>query len=129
MSYFNRKIDYVLLEWISEKRRKPLMLRGARQIGKTSAVRNDFTKYKKCIPAARIKEVFSSVAQNASCYTDDELYCWVRERKSANAQIDFVVHGIRSSLENFGQYDKVKVFPLYAIGKVITILCGNCMQY
>ena len=24
--------------------------------------------------------------------------------------------GIRTSLENFAQYDKIKVFPLYAIG-------------
>ncbi|MDR2511013.1 MAG: AAA family ATPase, partial [Bacteroidales bacterium] len=40
MNYFKRKIDYALLEWKNEKRHKPLMLRGARQIGKTSAVRN-----------------------------------------------------------------------------------------
>jgi len=27
-------------------------------------------------------------------------------------------YGIRTSLENFGQYDKIKVLPLYAIGNV-----------
>jgi len=27
-------------------------------------------------------------------------------------------YGIRASLENFGQYDKIKVFPLYAIGNL-----------
>ncbi|GHU71746.1 hypothetical protein FACS189413_13870 [Bacteroidia bacterium] len=40
MDYFKRKIDYALLEWKNDRRHKPLMLRGARQIGKTSAVRN-----------------------------------------------------------------------------------------
>lgn len=38
--YFERKIDIVLAEWSREKRRKTLLLRGARQVGKSSAVRN-----------------------------------------------------------------------------------------
>jgi len=40
MDYFNRKIDLALQQWRCEKRHKPLMLRGARQVGKTSAIRN-----------------------------------------------------------------------------------------
>ena len=40
MVYYNRKIDFALQQWSNEKRRKPLMLRGARQVGKTSAVRH-----------------------------------------------------------------------------------------
>ena len=40
MGYFNRKIDNVLQQWSSEKPRKPLLLRGARQVGKTTAVRH-----------------------------------------------------------------------------------------
>ncbi|MDR3001830.1 MAG: AAA family ATPase [Fibromonadaceae bacterium] len=39
-SYFKRKIDPVLLAWAKEGNRKPLLLRGARQVGKSSAVRN-----------------------------------------------------------------------------------------
>ena len=38
-SYFKRHIDAVLAAWSQEKNRKPLLLRGARQVGKTSAVR------------------------------------------------------------------------------------------
>jgi len=38
--YFERKIDPVLLAWAKEKERKPLLLRGARQVGKSSAVRH-----------------------------------------------------------------------------------------
>ena len=98
-----------------------------------------------------VAEIFAGceLKKNAPHYTDNELYCWVREKKNANAQVDFVVqcgenivpvevksgkqgkmqsmwvflgekkssYGIRASLENFGQYDKIKVFPLYAIGR------------
>ena len=39
MNYFNRHIDNQLLAWKDNKRRKPLLLRGARQVGKSSAVR------------------------------------------------------------------------------------------
>ena len=38
--YFERKIDAVLAEWSKEDRRKTLLLRGARQVGKSSAVRH-----------------------------------------------------------------------------------------
>jgi len=38
--YLKRTIDEVLLNWKSAKTRKPLMLRGARQVGKTSTIKN-----------------------------------------------------------------------------------------
>ena len=37
--YFKRKIDQELLSWSLVAKRKPLLLRGARQVGKSSAVR------------------------------------------------------------------------------------------
>ena len=37
--YYKRKIDSELLLWSKEEHRKPLLLRGARQVGKSSAVR------------------------------------------------------------------------------------------
>jgi len=37
--YFKRNIDTILANWAQEKGRKPLLLRGMRQVGKTSAVR------------------------------------------------------------------------------------------
>lgn len=39
MEYFDRKIDRYLLEWKDDANHKPLLLRGARQVGKSSAVR------------------------------------------------------------------------------------------
>ena len=38
-NYFNRRIDSDLNEWKEDKSRKPLLLRGARQVGKSSSVR------------------------------------------------------------------------------------------
>ena len=37
--YLARKIDRDLLEWSKESQRKPLLLRGARQVGKSTSVR------------------------------------------------------------------------------------------
>ncbi|MCL2809470.1 MAG: AAA family ATPase [Treponema sp.] len=39
-SYIDRKIDTDLLSWAQDSDRKPLLLRGARQVGKSSAVRH-----------------------------------------------------------------------------------------
>ena len=39
MIYYKRHIDSKLLEWKNEPRRKPLLIRGARQVGKSTAVR------------------------------------------------------------------------------------------
>jgi len=109
---------------------------------------NDFDTINK----GAIAEIFvgCELKKNASCYSDDELYYWVREKRNANAEIDFVIqrgetivpievksgkqgkmqsmweflkeknsnYGIRTSLENFGEYNNIKVYPLYAIGNI-----------
>lgn len=45
MNYIPRDIDSVLIEWAKEPHRKPLLLRGVRQCGKTSAVRKLSSEY------------------------------------------------------------------------------------
>ena len=44
--YYKRKIDYELESWALTNERKPLLLRGARQVGKTSAVRHLGERFK-----------------------------------------------------------------------------------
>ena len=44
--YINRKIDKTLAEWSEDPRHKPLLMRGARQVGKTTAVRELAKKFK-----------------------------------------------------------------------------------
>ena len=38
--YIHRNIDSELIAWKEDSMRKPLLLRGARQVGKSSAVKN-----------------------------------------------------------------------------------------
>lgn len=40
MNYFRRNIDHHLLAWKDSRNRKPLLVRGARQIGKSRSIRN-----------------------------------------------------------------------------------------
>ena len=40
MERLKRKIDDYLIEWKNNKNRLPLIIKGARQIGKTNAIRN-----------------------------------------------------------------------------------------
>ena len=46
VKYFNRKIDKELEAWMASAKHKPLILRGARQVGKSSAIRNLSKKFK-----------------------------------------------------------------------------------
>jgi predicted AAA+ superfamily ATPase len=112
-------------------------------------VSNDFDAINK----GAVAEIFvgCELKKHISHRSDKELYCWVREKKNANAQVDYVIqkgndiipievksgtsgqmqsmnlfikeknseYGVRTSLENFSQYDKIKVYPLYAIGNVL----------
>jgi len=43
--YYNRKIDKELEEWMMSIKHKPILLRGARQVGKSSAIRNLSNKF------------------------------------------------------------------------------------
>jgi len=45
-SYFSRNIDSILVDWAMNETRKPLILRGMRQIGKTESVRALGKKFK-----------------------------------------------------------------------------------
>jgi predicted AAA+ superfamily ATPase len=64
IKYFPRKIDAELLTWSKEKTRKVLLLRGARQVGKSSAVRNLGKSFKYYVEinfentTSQIKELF-----------------------------------------------------------------------
>ena len=40
VKYFNRMIDRYLTEWKNDDNHKPILLRGSRQVGKSSTVRN-----------------------------------------------------------------------------------------
>lgn len=62
--YYPRAIDKYLLDWKDEKNHKPLLLRGARQVGKSSAIRQLGKSFKHFIEVnferdKEIKSVFN----------------------------------------------------------------------
>jgi hypothetical protein len=69
-----RIAELSLSEWRDRPGRKPLVLRGARQVGKTYLVEH------------RGAEHFGSVVT-----VDLELFYWAREACNANAEVDFVI--------------------------------------
>jgi len=109
---------------------------------------NDITLINK----GAIAEQFAGLEllKSSSCYTQENLYYWLREKPHGGAEVDYVVqkngkiipievksgstgkmqsmyvflnekkseYGIRVSLENFAKYDRIRVYPLYAVGVI-----------
>ena len=65
-TYYSRSIDNYLLEWKNEKIHKPLLLRGARQVGKSSAIRHFGNTFKYFVEVnfERDKEIISVFTGN-----------------------------------------------------------------
>jgi predicted AAA+ superfamily ATPase len=123
--YLKRSIDREMTAWRQEKEAKPLLIRGARQVGKSTAVRHLAEQVKK---------------------TQIDSFGY-RESKSSNAEVDYVVqkgqriipveiksgkqramqslhlflkeknspYGVRFSLENYAAYENIQVYPLYTV--------------
>ena len=106
----------------------------------------------KLVNRGALAEVFvgNELVKSRPPYLNDNLYCWHREKKNSNAEVDYVVSrkgriypievkagvrgtmqsmrifmdakqldkGIRTSLENFGEFDDILIYPLYAIGNI-----------
>ncbi|MDR1951108.1 MAG: ATP-binding protein [Bacteroidales bacterium] len=104
------------------------------------------------VNSGAIAEIFVGLElmKASSCYDPDNLYYWERQKRQANAQVDFVIQlgedivpvevksgtqgamqsmrifmaekeskkGIRTSLENFSQYEDIEVYPMYAISNL-----------
>lgn len=63
MTHLKRLVDQRLLEWKSSKNRKPLLLRGARQVGKTWAVRHLAPKFDHYIEVDFLDEENKGIAE------------------------------------------------------------------
>jgi predicted AAA+ superfamily ATPase len=165
--YLKRHIDSDLLAWKDSKIRKPLLLRGARQVGKLSSVRElaksfdnlveinfehrDFQaaqeifarhssprliceelatvfgvkivkgqtllfldEIQNCIPAISTLRYFYEEMPDLhviAAGSMQSLFLFLKEKKRQ--------YGIRSSLENFGTFDNVMIYPLYAVSNII----------
>ena len=74
--YLNRKIDNTLVEWKNDPRHKPLLMRGARQVGKTTAVR-------------RLAESFETFVE-INLETDDAVRKYIEQSFDIQGLIAFI---------------------------------------
>lgn len=66
MEYFPRMIDKYLSEWAESRTRKPLLLRGARQVGKSTAVRHLASRFKSYVEVNFEKQpIFAQLFENS----------------------------------------------------------------
>ena len=76
--YIGRALDAALVQWAAKPRRKPLVLRGARQTGKTSAVRRLGERFALYIELNL--ERFEDISLVRGCNSSDELLVALRSR-------------------------------------------------
>lgn len=107
-----RLIDGELVKWASEQTPKPLLLRGARQVGKTYAVHKLARHFR------HFAEVNLDETPEAAAFFDGPLSA----QPIAEKHIDT---GVRVSLENFAALPDVRILPLYAIHRITD---GNLIQ-
>ncbi len=67
---FKRKISKHLFKWKLKKDRKPLIIRGARQVGKTTVIRQLGKEYKQYIELNLEKDEHKSIFENINKLTD-----------------------------------------------------------
>lgn len=145
MTYYKRIIDKKLLEWKASQRRKPLLIRGARQVGKSSAVRHFGKEFKYFVEInlesqPSIRGLFSKdidvhrTCESISATTRSSMQSlWLFMRKKA------LHHAVRTSLENFGEFEyvdkesqdairHVDVIPLYAMSNLCKLSVDTEMK-
>ena len=85
MSRLKRKIDKYLIDWKNSKDKMPLIVKGARQIGKTESIEN-FAKnnYKNIVEInfALDKKYFDIFDQNIIISSDEEVYGNIYRREN-----------------------------------------------
>ena len=156
MNYLHRKIDTDLLRWKDTEHRKVILLRGARQVGKSSAVRQLGKTFEHYVEInlekqPQLKAIFESdrvveriireisfelkttiIPQKTLLFIDEIQECipaisslrYFYEDMpelhviAAGSLFEFAL-GIRCSMENFGMYQNIKVYPLYAISQIM----------
>ncbi|MDR1342950.1 MAG: AAA family ATPase [Prevotellaceae bacterium] len=75
MKYLKRRIDTDLQEWKNAEKRKPLLLRGARQVGKSSAVRELGKRFESFLEINFENKDFASAKRIFERHSDPRLIC------------------------------------------------------
>lgn len=75
----HRRALRYLREWKNRSTRKPLVIRGARQVGKSYLVRQF------------AQQEYKHLLYRQELYRESELHYWVREASTSGAEVDFVI--------------------------------------
>jgi hypothetical protein len=121
-----RTIEPFLDEWRKRTDRKVLLVRGARQVGKTYSVRNLGKAFESYLEVNFEEEkavcsFFSGsldpadICKKLSAYFDIPL---VPERSLLFLKERNMGMGVRVSLENFRRHGPILTLPLYAVGRL-----------
>ena len=73
--YLRRKIDDYLKEWKNSEERKPLIIKGARQIGKTESIRKFAEENYTSVIEINFFSFFSIYLTKLE-YSNSLMYCW-----------------------------------------------------
>lgn len=135
MKYIVRKIDEDLIAWKRSEKHKPLLLRGARQVGKSSAVRHFSLQFEHFLEInfemqPTLCKIFEQdldahrICDELSAITGQPIEVKAGQRGSMQSLHLFLEeknlpYGIRTSLENRAQMEKIKIVPLYEIGRIV----------
>jgi hypothetical protein len=95
-SYLKRFAEIQLSEWRERLGRKPLVLRGPRQVGKTYLVQHwGATHFESVMTVNEGALAEQFVGQQLLCagpaFEEPQLFYWAREARNANAEVDFVI--------------------------------------
>lgn len=133
--YIKRNIDAALAEWAADSLHKPLLLRGARQIGKTSAVRNLAERFEKFVEInfeadRKIGAIFENDFQTARIIAALEAYTQKRIEPGKTLvffdEIQACPRAI-SALRYF--YEQVQQLHVVATGSLLEFAFGEISDF
>ncbi|MBN2746257.1 MAG: ATP-binding protein [Bacteroidales bacterium] len=133
--YLNRVIDIELIRWKESINRKPLMLRGARQVGKTSTIRHFSTQFAYYVEInldenKKFKEVFE---KNDSVFEVIEQLSVLCNTRIIPGQTLLFIDEIQVSKEAISMlryfYEKVPDLHVIAAGSLLEFALANIPSF
>ena len=123
--YLKRKIDSYLIEWKSKSTRKPLIIKGARQVGKTASIR-EFAKnnYDNFIEINFIeKPEYKTIASNG--YTPDKI---IKNISIIDASNKFIEGKTLIFFDEFQTYPEIATsLKFFAIDGRYDVICSGSL--
>ena len=125
MGYLKRKADVYLESWFQDKNRKPLIIKGARQIGKTESIRKfAYAHYENIIEINFIESPqFKTILENG--YKTDDI---IKNITRIDPDIRFISEKTLLFFDEIQAYpDIVTSLKFFAIDKRYDVICSGSL--